>query len=89
MISRGLLSMEIYDYRTNKTLLREQLPGEFVWTNKWSSFNGDERALTKEELNESRMKEELPPPPQQLLIEFCKPIYDQFTSRVKRFYDKY
>ena len=89
VISRGLLSMEIYDYRTNKTLLREQLPGEFVWTNKWSSFNGDERALTKEELNESRMKEELPPPPQQLFIEFCKPIYDQFTSRVKRFYDKY
>lgn len=87
--SRGILSMEIFDFKTNKILLREQLPGEFIWNNKWATFNGDERALTKEDLNDVKAKEELPPPPQQLFVEFCKPIYEQFTSRVKRFYDKY
>jgi hypothetical protein len=81
--------LEIYDFRSNKTLLKEELPGEFTWVNEWASYNGDERALNKEELLLTQRREELPPAPQQLFIEFCKPIYDQFTSRVKRFYDKY
>ncbi len=87
--SRGLLSMEIYDYKSKKVLLRDQLPGEFIWDNKWASFNGDERALSKLDLEAVKFKEEIPPPAQQLFIEFCKPIYDQFSTRVKRFYDKY
>ncbi len=87
--SRGILLLEIYDFQTNKTLLKEELPGEFTWVNEWASFNGDERALNKEELAMSKRREELPPPPQQLFIEFCKPIYDQFTSRIRRFYDKF
>lgn len=87
--SRGLLLMEIYDFKTNKSLIKEQLPGEFYWNNSWASFNGDERALTKEELILTRNRENLPPPPQQMFIEFCKPIYDQFTYKIKHFYDKY
>ncbi|WP_255035842.1 hypothetical protein [Lacihabitans soyangensis] len=87
--SRGLLSMEIYDYKSKKVLLRDQLPGEFIWDNKWASFNGDERALSKLDLEAVKFKEEMPPPAQQLFIEFCKPIYDQFSTRIKRFYDKY
>lgn len=87
--SRGILSMEIYDFQTNKVLSREEIPGEFTWTNEWASFNGDERALTNAELNMTRNREQLPPPPQQLFIEFTKPIYDQVTSRIKRFYEKY
>ncbi len=87
--SRGLLSMEIYDYQTNRTLSREEIPGEYTWVNEWASFNGDERALTTAELNMTRNREQLPPPPQQLFIEFTKPIYDQVTSRIRRFYDKY
>ena len=87
--SRGILSMEIYDFQSNKVLSREEIPGEFTWTNDWASFNGDERALTSTELNMTRNREQLPPPPQQLFIEFTKPIYDQVTSRIKRFYEKY
>lgn len=87
--SRGILSMEIFDYQTNKTLSREEIPGEYTWVNEWASFNGDERALTTTELNMTRNREQLPPPPQQLFIEFTKPIYDQVTSRIRRFYDKY
>lgn len=87
--SRGLLSMEIYDYKSKKVLLRDELPGEFIWDNKWASFNGDERALSKLDLEAVKFKEQMPPPPQQMFIEFCKPIYDQFSSRIKRFYDKY
>jgi hypothetical protein len=87
--SRGILAMEIYDFQTNKVLSREEIPGEYTWVNDWASFNGDERALTSADLNLTRAKEALPPPPQQLFIEFTKPIYDQVTSRIRRFYDKY
>lgn len=87
--SRGLLSMEIYDYKSKKVLLRDELPGEFIWDNKWASFNGDERALSKLDLEVVKFREEMPPPAQQLFIEFCKPIYDQFSIRIKRFYDNY
>lgn len=34
-------------------------------------------------------REEIPPSPQNLFIEFSKPIYDQFTRSIKRFYDDY
>ncbi len=87
--SRGILSMEVIDFQANKTLLRDEIPGEYTWVNDWASFNGDERALTTTDLNMTRSREQLPPPPQQLFIEFTKPIYDQVTSRIKNFYKKY
>ncbi len=87
--SKGIMSMEIIDFQANRTLKKEEFPGEFVWVNEWASFNGDERALTDAELALTRKKEELPPPPTQLFVEFCKPIYNQFTSRIRRFYDDY
>lgn len=87
--SHGVMLMEIVDYRTKNTLLSRELAGEFNWFNEWVKFNGDERALTKEQLAQTRNREELPPPPQQLFIEFSKPIYNQFTSQIQSFYRKY
>ncbi|MCP9770113.1 hypothetical protein EGI22_19590 [Lacihabitans sp. LS3-19] len=87
--SRGIMSLEIYDYKSKKVLLKDQLPGEFVWDTKWASYNGDERALSKIDLEATKFKEQMPPPAQQMFIEFCKPIYDQFSTRIKKFYDKY
>lgn len=87
--SNGILLMEISDYRNKKILQRTEMPGEYIWANEWASFNGDERALTKDQLSLTKVREQIPPPPQQLFVEFCKPIYSQFTSRIKNFYDKY
>lgn len=87
--SRGILTMEVYDFQQKRVLLHKDLPGEFNWMNEWATFNGDERALTQAQLDLTKKREELPPAPQQLFIEFCKPIYSQFTSELKRFYDKY
>lgn len=87
VISRGLLSMRIMDAKSNTVVLHEKFPGEFVWVNKWGSFNGDERALTREQLNIANQKPMQPPPPQHLFIEFCKPIYGQVKSKVQRYYN--
>lgn len=87
--SYGVMSMQIFDYQSQRSLLTRELAGEFNWFNEWTTFNGDERALTPTQSKMLRNREELPPPPQQLFIEFCKPIYDQFTTQVRSFYKNY
>ncbi len=87
VISRGLLSMRIMDAKSNTVVLHEKFPGEFIWVNKWGNFNGDERALTREQLNIANQEAMQPPPPQHLFIEFCKPIYGQVKSKVQQYYN--
>ncbi|MFN8355812.1 MAG: hypothetical protein U0Y10_15250 [Spirosomataceae bacterium] len=87
--STGLLNMQIIDVRSNKILTQEQFPGEYIWNNEWGNFNGDERALNSDQKRICQTKEQIPPPPQQLFIEFCKPIYDRLTTRVRKFYEAY
>lgn len=89
VISGGLLSMEVIDAYNHNTLYRQEIPGEYIWFDEWGSFNGDERALTKEEIRLCKQKPTTPPSPQRLFIEFTKPIYDQFTSRLISFYRGY
>lgn len=87
VISRGLLSMRIMDAKSNTVVLHEKFPGEFIWVNKWGNFNGDERALTREQLNIANHQPMQPPPPQNLFIEFCKPIYGQVKSKIRSYYN--
>lgn len=87
VISRGLLSMRIMDAKSNTVVLHEKFPGEFVWMNKWGSFNGDERALTPEQIRIANQRPMQPPQPQVLFIEFCKPIYGQVKSKVRSYYN--
>jgi hypothetical protein len=60
-----------------------------VWQSEWGTFKGDERALTKKQLDICKLREVPPPPPQDLFIEFCKPIYAQVTGNLERFYRSY
>lgn len=87
VISRGLLSMRIMDAKSNTVVLHEKFPGEFIWMNKWGSFNGDERALTPEQIRIANQRPMQPPQPQVLFIEFCKPIYGQVKSKVRSYYN--
>ena len=86
VISRGLLSMRIIDARSNTVVLHDKFPGEFIWVNRYGNFNGDERALTQEQLQIAHERPVPPPPSQTLFIEFCKPIYGQVTSKVQSYY---
>jgi hypothetical protein len=89
IISNGLLSMKILEAQTQRIIMHEKFPGEFVWVSKWASFNGDERALTREQIKLTKHKPVNPPPPQDLFIEFTKPIYNQITSTVSNYYNNY
>lgn len=87
--SRGVLLFEVYDFMSRKTIHREEIGGNYNWVNDWANFNGDERALSTNELNLCKNRELPPPPPQQMFVEFTKPIYDQVTSKIRRFYSNY
>lgn len=89
LISGGVLEMDILDYKTKRLLKKERMPGQYIWKTEWASFNGDERALSKQELDMCNRKQASPPPPQQLFIEFTRPIYDQVQSRLREFYRSY
>lgn len=84
--SKGLLDMQIVDAYSGKVIHQDKMVGEFVWFSEWANFNGDERALTKAQRDACNRREVPPPPPQDLFVEFCRPLYDQATQRIKNYY---
>ncbi len=89
VISSGLLSMRIFDGRSNGLLTHQKFNGDFVWFSEWGNFNGDERALSAAQLRICYLSEVPPPVPQNLFIEFTRPIYGQLVTAVNSFYARY
>lgn len=89
LISNGLLSMVVVDAKTNGILTTRKFNGEFVWVSQWARFNGDERALSDQQLKICQSREQQPPHPQDLFLEFTKPIYNQLIPAVRGFYQNY
>lgn len=89
VLSNGLLSMVVVDAKTSGVLAHQKFNGEYLWSNSWARFNGDERALTDQQLSLCRQKELQPPGPQDLFLEFTKPIYNQLIPALKGFYQNY
>lgn len=89
VLSAGLLDMQIVDFKTKRVVTQEKFNGEYNWMCEWAHFNGDERALTAAQLRQCKSQELLPPAPQQLFIEFSKPIYERLTSKLQTYYAKY
>lgn len=89
IVSRGMLSMIIVDAKTNGVLSHKKLSGEYSWVTTWGRFNGDDRALTEQQLALCKRREQQPPAAQDLFLEFTKPIYSQLTSGLQQFYKNY
>ncbi len=89
LISNGLLSMVVVDAKTNGVLTHRKFNGEYVWVSQWARFNGDERALDDQQLKMCKLREQQPPVPQDLFLEFTRPIYNQLIPAIKGFYQNY
>ncbi|MEJ7645450.1 MAG: hypothetical protein WKF87_12715 [Chryseolinea sp.] len=87
--SNGLLSMIVVDAKTNGILAHRKFNGEYVWVTQWARYNGDERALNDQQLRLCKLREQQPPNPQDLFLEFTKPIYNQLIPSIKSFYQNY
>lgn len=87
--SEGRVSMQIFDANSDGVLKHEKFNGTYIWKSQWGSYNGDSRALSKEQLKICERKEGYPPPPQDMFINFTKPIYNQLTSKIKNYYKNF
>jgi len=87
--SGGVVDLKIIEWPSEKLLVNDRIPGEFVWVNRYAIFVGDEKALSPEQLQLTRQKMMQPPPPQALFVEFTKPIFDQLTGRLNNFFGRY
>lgn len=87
--SSGLLDMSITDWKTRKLVHQQKFPGTYVWRDSWASYKGDDRALTKQQLAITKRREQLPPPPNALFLEFTKPIYNQLIDDISYYYNNY
>lgn len=86
--SIGVLSVRIFDAQ-NRLIQQRNFSGEYVWYTTWANFNGDERALSREQLAACRREPLMPPSHQQMFVEFTKPIYSQALPYLKSHYRKY
>lgn len=89
VVSTGLLSMMIIDGKSNGVLSTKKFNGQHAWVSTWARFNGDERALTEQQLASCKQRETQPPQTQDLFLEFTKPIYNQLVPALKGFYQAY
>lgn len=86
VVSTGVLLVQIVDAKTNKPKETRKFPGTYTWYCEWANYNGDSRALTKQQLDLCQRKPTLPPPPQDLFLEFTKPIYEQVKVFLRNYY---
>ncbi len=89
VVSGGTLRVRIIEPGTDKLLSDELIPGSFTWVNQYAIFAGDLETLDKNQLELTKRKALPLPPHQDLFIEFTKPIYDQLTQRLNRFFRRY
>ena len=89
LISNGVLDVSIIDLAKNNVISQRKFPGQFVWFVEWGSYKGDERALNKDQLAICNSKPRQAPGPQDLFVEFTKPIFNQLGPFLRSFYQKY
>jgi tetratricopeptide (TPR) repeat protein len=87
VVSKGLLDYQLIDVATNNIIRTDRLPGSYTWLNQYGYFKGDERALSDEDKALMTGEEMPPPPPQELFLQFTKPIYDQLTRDMQGVYN--
>lgn len=87
--SSGLLDLRI-ESAEGSVISQEKFAGTFVYEDVWGFFNGDERALDSEDRRCVKKRIPAPDPlPQDLFVEFTKPIFDQVSRYVNRYYSEY
>ena len=89
LISGGNLYVRIIDAANNRVIEQRTFEGSYIWISNWASYTGDDRALSDEQKKLAAQQATLPPPNQDLFIEFTKPIYSQVVSYIRTAYRKY
>lgn len=85
----GTLQIRIADNGTRRTVFQDKVASTHVWETKWATYQGDERALTPEQLDMCRKRREAIPQPQYFFYEASKPMYHHAVQSISKFYRRY
>lgn len=85
--SGGVLSLRIFDNQ-NRLLDQRNFTGTYTWFTTWGHYNGDERALNKEQKRICETEPAIPPGHQFMFTEFTKPIYSNTMNYVLQYYSR-
>ncbi len=86
LASRCLMNARIISVKNNLVLNQQRFPGEYNWQYVWGNFNGDERALTKPELDMCNRRMIPAPSPNALFEELANQVYSQLAGWLDRQY---
>ncbi len=89
LASGGLLNFQVQDFQNSQTMVNNNIPGEFLWQNQYGIFIGDERVLSKKEVQILNNQVAVPPGPQDMFLEFTRPIFSQLTEQMNSFFRRY
>ena len=89
ILSQGVLNVLVTDVGTQKPLTQQKFAGQYVWTCEWATYSGDDRALDDKQKQLVARQREISPPPQDLFVEFTKPIFSQTVNFLINYYSKY
>jgi hypothetical protein len=89
VVSGGTLRFIIFEPASDKIFVDELIPGTFTWVNQYAMYVGDIEALNNEQLALTKNRAVPLPPHQDLFIEMTRPMYDQLTNKLYRFFRQY
>jgi len=89
IISGGKLYVRIMDATNNQIIEQRTFEGSYVWASVWGDYTGDDRALSSEQKKLAQQQAKMPPPNQDLFIEFTKPIFSQVVTYIRNVYSNY
>ena len=88
MSSQGNLSINIRDSK-GKWLWSDNVVGNSSWSTEFSSYNGDERALSDEDKQLLNKVQDTPPREEDIMKCIQESIYGDFVYRIRNYYSRY
>ena len=86
IISAGKLRVQIIEAANKRVAEQRTFEGSYTWVSTWGSYTGDDRALSSEQKKLAAQQAMLPPPNQDLFVEFTKPIFTQVVGYIQNIY---
>ena len=85
---KALMELTITNNQSRETIVSQKFQAEYIWKNRWATFNGDERAVPDELLSLSKRKQQMPPPPQDMFLLVSDPIYNDASQFLRSYYKR-
>lgn len=85
--SGASVSIQRLDGNTMAIRHQQIFPSSYNWTHKWATYRGDERALSKEQLDFAHRSEPTLPNPQWLFAQASKPLVGRSVDFLRGQYD--